>query len=56
MSNDLNQGYVTFGDPEHLARFKKPNQQETKPSRKSPHLPQHEAGRMAREVMGTPDR
>lgn len=55
MSNDLNQGYVTFGDPEHLARFKKPNQQETKPSRKSPHLPQHEAGRMARDVMGTPD-
>lgn len=43
----------TFGD--NLARFKEPKPQETKPSRKSPHLPQHEAGRMAREVMGTPD-
>ena len=43
--------YGTFSD--NLARFNEPKQQETKPSRKSPHLPQHEAGRMAREVMGT---
>ena len=41
----------TFGD--NLARFKEPKPQETKPSRKSPHLPQHEAGRIARDVMGT---
>ncbi len=43
--------YGTFSD--NLARFKEPKQQETKPSRKSPHLPQHEAGRIARDVMGT---